>query len=246
MRCVILAGGFAVRLLPLTLDRPKALLPIAGKTIIEYLLEKLELVKEIDLIYVSTNKKFESHLLEEINELKIKKPIKLIVEPVTKEEEKFGAIGALEFLIKREKINDDLLVIAGDNLFDFSLQDFVNYQKEKKSAIVALCDLKDPEKIKGKYGVVVLDKNNKIMEFQEKPAKPKSTFVSIGCYLFPKETLKLIPIYLANNNPDAPGYFITWLCKKQAIYGFLFTGKWFDIGDFNSYRKAKLVYGAKK
>ncbi len=244
MKCVLMCGGFAKRMWPLTLNTPKPLLPIAGRPIIEYILDKLDDVEEVDLIYISTNKKFERYFKEEMKNFKTKKPVKLIIEPAVKEEEKLGSVGALGFLIKEEKINDDLLIIAGDNLFDFSLVDFINYYKSKSCPVIALYDMKDKEKVRGRYGVVLLDKNNKIIGFEEKPNEPKSTFVSTACYILPKETLKLVLIYLSKNNPDAFGYFIEWLHKMQDVYGFLFPGRWFDIGSLDSYREADLSYSS--
>ena len=233
-----MAGGFAKRLWPLTKEYPKPLLKIKGKPIIEYVLDKVKQVEEIDKIYITTNAKFEHHFKNELG-MHFANGVSLFVESARREEEKLGAIGALRFIIKSEKIKDDLLVIAGDNVFGFDLKEFIDYYKRFKKPVVAFYDINDIEKVRGRYGVVILDKNNRVVNFQEKPLEPKSTFVSTGCYIFPKETLKLIDTYLADmNNPDAPGHFIAWLHKIEDVYGFVFNEHWFDIGTHESLKEA--------
>ncbi len=242
MKAVIMAGGFAKRMWPLTTGRPKPLLMISGKPIVEHIVENLENVRSIDKIYIATNKKFEDHFNNWIKTTKLDGKIKLIIEPASKEEEKKGSIGALDYLINTEQINDDLIVVAGDNLFDFRLKDFVDYYHEKKGVVIAFYDIGDLLAAQ-KFGVGELDSNGKLVDFLEKPEKPKSTFVSTGCYIFPKDVLKTVSTYLKDkNNPDAPGYFISWLYKKLAIYGFKFKGKWYDVGSFEAYLEAEKEY----
>ncbi len=247
MKAVVLAGGFAKRLWPLTKDYPKPLLKIKERAIIDYVLEKIKLVKDVDTIYVTTNKRFEPHFKSELKHHFSSGNIKLIVEPADKEENKLGSLGALRALIDKEGIDDDLLVVAGDNLFGFDLRDLVSYYDSLGSTVIAFYNMEDTEMIRNRYGVVVLDKDNKVVEFQEKPEKPKSTLVSTGCYIFPRRILKLLKIYLDNeNNADAPGYFVTWLHKSEDIYGFVFEEHWFDIGSHESLREAKEFFEAAK
>lgn len=238
MKAVILAGGFAKRMWPLTENQAKALLPVAGKPIIEYILDKLESFNELSEIYISTNAKFENDFRDWMAKLNTNKNITLVVEGHVNEEKKIGAIGGLKFLKDTQKIDDDLMVIAGDNLFEFDLQNFINFYNEKKTPLIASYDMGDIEQVKN-FGVVVLDDNNKVVGFQEKPEEPKSTLISTCIYMFPKEDLKLIDEYLANdNNPDAPGFFIQWLKDQKTIHGFVFNEKWFDIGSFELYDEA--------
>lgn len=242
MKCMVLAGGFAKRMWPLTMDFPKSLLPVAGKPMIDHIIEKIDKLDEVDEIYVSTNKKFEDVFGKWIKDYESKKQFKkkiiLVVEPALKEKEKFGSVKAMEYFIKQHKVNDDVLVIGGDNLFSFDLKDFLDFSREKKAPVVAFYDIRDLEKAR-KFGVCVLNGNGRIKEFQEKPDKPKSTLVSTCIYHFPKNSLKMISEYLRDeNNPDAPGYFITWMSKRIAVYGFVSKEKWYDIGSQETYKQA--------
>jgi len=239
MKAVILAGGFAKRMWPLTENQAKALLPVADKPIINHILEKLEETEDVKDIFISTNEKFESQFREWLATVETSKNLKLVVECHDCEERKLGAIGGLKFLIDKENIEDDLLIIGGDNLFEFNLKNFVGYCNGCRDPVVAFYDIGDIEKVRNKFGVALLDGNNYVQDFQEKPAEPKSTLISTCIYLIPREDLKLVDEYLTNdNNPDAPGFFFQWLKDKKAIRGFVFDEKWFDIGSFELYDAA--------
>lgn len=245
MKAVILAGGFAKRLWPLTKDTPKPLLELDGRPIIQHLLEKVHSLAAVDRIYISTNEKFERHFREFLKGFKSRKKVTLIVEPSAKEGEKLGAIGGWKYLVNKEKLDDDLLIIAGDNMFEFSLNSLILSHRKHKAPVVAFYDMKAREKVKMKYGIAVLSKKGKVLEFQEKTPEPKSTLVSTGCYIFPKETVRLIPEYLDNkNNPDAPGYFLIWLHTRQPVYGYISKKKWFDIGSFEELEAARKHYSS--
>jgi glucose-1-phosphate thymidylyltransferase len=247
MKAVILAGGYATRLWPLTKHIPKALLPIAGKPIIDFILEQMTQIAEIDRIIVSTNASFENHFrywLRGISQ-QMRSTIKIVVEPTRREEEKLGAIGAIGYLIEqRNLVNDDLLIIAGDNLFEFRLVDLVDFYKQhNKKPVVAFCDLKSEDRVRGKYGVGLLDKDGKVIDFQEKSPRPKSTLASTGCYLYPVLVVDFMQNYLKDkNNPDAPGYFVDWLCHKTDVYAFIFDEAWYDIGSFEVYDQVNEDY----
>jgi len=243
MKCVLLCGGFAKRMKSLAENKPKALLPVAGKPVLQYILEKVELLDDVNKIFISTNKKFEGQFRNFLNIYRSEKKIILVVEPALSESEKLGSIGALRFLIEREKVDDDLFVINGDNLFEFSLERFMDFYKTKRSTLVGLYDVKTIEEAK-KFGVVEIDENGRITGFEEKPENPKSTLASTGIYIYPKNVIKLILEYLAEgNNPDATGYFLAWLYKKQPVYGLVFRERWFDIGSPEIYRKADRKFG---
>ncbi len=244
MKAIILAAGYATRLYPLTLNKPKPLLPVAGKPIIEYILEKLALIEEIDKIYVVTNQKFITHFERWKEKFKISKEIKVLNDNTLSDEDKLGAIGDLKFVIEKEKLNDDLFVVGGDNLFQFDLLKFIDFFK-KKGTVVALRDVKDKELAK-KYGIVKLDTDSRIINFQEKPVAPTTTLAAICMYLFSQAELKQVKEYLKEgNNPDAPGYYIQWLHKKTAVYGFIFSEKWYDIGDLTQYKQANSSFAEK-
>lgn len=247
MKAIILSGGYATRLWPLTKHIPKALLPIAGKPICDFLIEKIVQIKEIESIIISTNATFENHFRYWSRGIKQSQKIKLVIEQTKCEEEKLGAIGAIKHVLEQENLTDDLLIIAGDNIFDFQLTDFINFYKKHQKPVMAFCDLKNIEKVKGKYGVGVLSKNNKIIDFQEKPMEPLSTLTSTGCYLYPAYIRKLILDYLKdkNNSADALGHFIKWLHQQTDVYGFVFDEVWFDIGSFESYDEANKYYKSK-
>jgi len=235
---VILAGGFAKRMWPLTKDKPKHLLPIAGKIMLNYVLEKIEPLQNVDKIFISTNAAFESHFKQYLNEIKISKEISLFIEESRSEKEKLGSVGALGFLIRKVGINDDLLVIGGDNIFSFDLSIFLEYFRLKRANVIALFNLNSVDKAR-LYGVTQIDSNCRIIDFQEKPFNPKSTLVSTACYAFTKDGVKSILEYLdLGNEPDKIGKFIEWLCKNSEVYGFVFEGVWFDIGSFESYHEA--------
>lgn len=238
MRAILLCGGFAKRLWPLTLDKPKALLDVGGRALLDYIVDKIECLRDVDEIIISTNAMFEPAFREWIGKRAFAKPIKLVVEPTRSEHEKFGAIRGLHWLIKECKIDEDCLVINGDNLFDFELTEPLNFYKKIGTPVVALYDVKSLELAK-LFGVVRLD-GTRIAEFVEKPANPPSTLIGIGCYMFPRNMLSAFDEYLSGGNPkDAPGHFIAWLCKHQTVHGWTWRGTWFDIGDFESLEKAR-------
>ena len=240
MKTILLAGGYAKRLWPLTKDRPKSLLRIAGKPIIEYIFDGIEKIEEIKEIYLSTNRKFETNFKDWLENYRSSKEITLVIEETRDEKEKLGSIGALNFLIDRLGLKEDLLIIGGDNLFDFDLKDLIEFYRAKKKSVVLLYDMKDKEIVKGKYGVLEMDSAFKIINSEEKPKEPNSTLISTACYIFTKEDLALISDYLeAGNNPDAIGFFVSWLCKRRDIYGVIHKGLWFDIGSFLRLRARK-------
>lgn len=246
MKAVVLAGGFARRLLPLTKDTPKPLLPVCGKPIIEYVVESLSSVPGVDKIYISVNRKFEGHFVKWLSGTNPAKDIEIFSEPSMREEEKRGAVGALSLLIEEKSIEDDMIVVAGDNLFDFDMCSFT--AGHNGVPMVALYDIMEPLIASSKYGVVILGEGGVIKEFHEKPKNPPSSLVSTGCYFFPKSSITMIRQYLGEgHNPDAPGFFISWLAKKTDVHGFVFgpQNTWFDIGSIESYKNANSSFGKK-
>jgi len=243
MNTLILTAGYAIRLYPLTKDMPKPLLPVRGKPIMEYIVEKIEKLDSVDEVFVVTNHKFVDRFFDWKKQLKLKKRIKIIDDGTTSNEDKLGAIGDIDFSVKAENLEEDLLIIAGDNLFSFELGSFLDFARSvKPSASLGIYDVGDTEAVK-KYGILELDEAKRIISFEEKPQSPATTLISICLYYFPKETLGLISEYLeAGNNPDAPGYYIGWLYKREPTYGFVFEGSWYDIGDIASYHQASKEY----
>jgi len=233
---IILAGGYATRLYPMTKDISKPLLPVKGKPIIEYIVEKLEKIGEIEQIVVATNQRFEAQFIEWLSK-KPRKNIRIRAERSRKEEEKLGALKALAELID-EIEGDEYLVIAGDNLFTSSLCGFVKQYKDRKRPVVAVYDVGDTKAVK-KFSAAVVDSDGALVGFEEKPEKPKTTLIGTCIYLLPRSSIRSIHEYLKQgNNADSPGHFIEWLCKKEKIYAYTLGGEWWDIGTPESYEKA--------
>lgn len=240
MKCIILCGGYAKRLWPLTKTIPKPLLDINGKLMIDIILDKFSNVDEIKEIIISTNARFEKNFMDWLEKNnKTGKKLKIVIEPTHEEDFKFGTIAGIQHVIKSEKICEDCIIVAGDNLFDYSINDFIKYYKTKNTAILAVFDVKD--RIKAQlYGIVALNENNKVIDFIEKPSNPPSTLAATCCYLFPKDIMKLIGVYIdEGNRKDSPGYFIDWLRKRTSVHAFVFKGHWFDIGDLESLENAR-------
>jgi len=240
MKAVVLAGGYATRLWPITRHRPKMFLPIGDGTVIDTIFADLEADDRISEVYVSTNERFADDFESYLAASEFEKPI-LSVEDTSAESEKFGVVGALAQLIDREGVEEDLVVIAGDNLISFDVREFVDFFQSRGTPTIAAYDVGSPEKAKS-YGLVDLD-GSRVVEFQEKPDNPNSTLVSIACYAFPAGVLPLFRTYLdGDNNPDEPGWFIQWLRENRAIHAFTFDGAWFDIGTPGSYLDAVSWY----
>jgi glucose-1-phosphate thymidylyltransferase len=236
MKAVVLAGGYATRLWPITKDRPKMLLPVGEDTVIDIIFEDLEEDDRVDEVFVSTNEAFAEEFEEYLAESGFEKPT-LSVEETRAEDEKFGVVGAIEELIEREGVDDDLVVVAGDNLLSFEMSEFIDYFESKGTPAIAAYDVGSYDKAKS-YGLVELD-GERVVDFQEKPENPKSTLVSIACYAFRKEDLPKFSAYLEDgNNPDEPGWFIQWLQANEDVHAFTFDGAWFDIGTPDSYLDA--------
>lgn len=241
-----MAGGYATRLYPLTETKPKPLLEVAGISILDRLLEKIHEVEEIDEVFVVTNEKFIFAFEEWAKTANPKIKITILNDGTTSNENRLGAIGDIKFVIDKEHIDEDILMIAGDNLFDFSLRKFVDFYNEKKTNVIAVYDIKSVEEAK-KFGVTAVDEHNKLIDFEEKPKHPKSTLISTFCYAFPKQTKSLIDRYTKEGNKlDLAGKFIQWLMLNDNVHCFVSKDKWFDIGSFESLEEADLYYRSKK
>ncbi|CAJ51798.1 sugar phosphate nucleotidyltransferase [Haloquadratum walsbyi] len=240
MKAVVLAGGYATRMWPITKDRPKMFLPVGDGTVIDIIFQDLEADNRVDEVFVSTNERFADDFESYIESSSYEKPT-LSVEDTSEEDEKFGVVGALEQLIDRENVSDDLVVVAGDNLLSFDLSEFVDFFESKQTPCLAAYDVGSKDRASS-YGLVQLD-DDQVIDFQEKPDNPQSTLVSIACYAFPAETLPNFETYLADgNNPDEPGWLMQWLQNRGSVHAFTFDGAWFDIGTPESYLDAVSWY----
>jgi glucose-1-phosphate thymidylyltransferase len=234
MRALILAAGYATRLYPLTLDRPKPLLAVGGRPIVDWILDRISEVEEVAEVHLVTNAKFAPAFREWA-------PAGLIVhdDGTTSEDDRLGAIGDLAFVGLGD---DDLLVVAGDNLFNFSLAAFDAFRRTKgRASALALYDVGDVE-LARKYGIVELGEGDRVVGFLEKPEQPPSTLAATATYLFHRDHLALVPRYLdEGNSPDQPGRFVAWLQAREPVYGYRVDGEWLDIGDHEQLRHADAV-----
>ena len=235
MNAIVLAGGYATRLWPVTRNRPKMFLPVGEQTVIDRIFEALEADDRITEVYVSTNERFAADFEAFLADSDYEKPV-VSVEDTTEEDEKFGVVGALAQLVDREGIDDDLLVVAGDNLIGFDLPAFVDYFEAESAPVLAAYDVGTTEKASS-YGVIDVD-DDRVLALEEKPDDPPSTLVSIACYAFPRESIRFREYLEAGNNPDEPGWYLRWLVTNDEVRAFPFDEAWFDIGTPESYLEA--------
>jgi glucose-1-phosphate thymidylyltransferase len=248
MKVIILAAGYATRLYPLTLTKPKPLLLVAGKPMIEYVLDNLAPVGEIDRIYVVTNAKFAGHFQKWADGYRATRgqlEFTVINDGSTDDSNKLGAIGDLHLVLQREKVDDDIVVVAGDNLFSEKLSDFGRLCREKKSAVLGVYDVGSLELVK-KYSSINVDGEGRITRFEEKPQNPTSTLIGIALYFYPRDVLPLIAQYVAEgNNPDQPGRLIQWLYPRVPVYTWTVPGIWYDIGSKETLDEADRIFRTK-
>jgi len=247
MNVLILAAGYATRLYPLTLNKAKPLLDVAGKPMLTWAVDNLRGVDGIETIYIVTNAKFSGDFESWAKDYRHANPefrFKIVNDGSTSDENKLGAIGDINLVLTRENaVNSDLLVIAGDNLFRESLAGFVDHAK-KTQATVGVHRVDDREAIK-KYGVVTVDTDGVITHFEEKPKDPKSNLAAIALYFYSKDVLPLFTTYIAaGNNPDQPGLFLQWLYRRGPVNTFQITGQWLDIGSKETLEEANRSFGA--
>ncbi len=236
MRTIILAGGYAKRLWPLTLDTPKPLLPMGDGTILDFIIAKVMPLKQEEII-ISTNRKFEGKFNEWIA-LRGLKNARVVPEPSLSEEEKLGPTKAISVLMK-DAVPDDYLIAAGDNLFSLDLARMLTFFKTVRSPVIALYKVRSKTLAK-KYACVTIDSSSKIIGFEEKPESPRSLLVSTGIYAMPWRGISRIEEYLAGGNPPDPiGKFIGWLAETEGAYGYPFKGYWYDIGSIESLKEAQ-------
>lgn len=199
---------------------------------------------KINKIYIVTNSKFEGYFREWLKSFSAENPIEIINDGTKSNEDRLGALGDIGHAITAKNIDEEIIIVAGDNLFEASLIEIMNFFKKKKSNVIVLHDVMDTSLAKN-YGVVEVE-NNLVVNFEEKPSSPKSTLASTGIYLFPKKTISLIKKYIAQgNNADKTGNFIEWLHKREKVYSYITDKKWYDIGSLEQLEKADKYYKQK-
>jgi len=249
MVAIILAAGYATRLYPLTMDMPKALLEIGGMTMLDRIMEKVNEIDGITKTIVVSNNKFYDHFLrwkEDYNKNSCPEPgLKacagagpVILNDMTdSEQNRLGAIGDIKFAIDELGIDDEVIIIAGDNLFDFSLRGLIDFYRDMDADCIIVKKEADAEMLK-RFGVVVTSPDNLVVDFEEKPKKPKSDLAAYAIYVYKRETLPLLDIYInEGNSKDAPGSFPAWLYNKKRLAAYHFKGNCYDIGTPEVYRE---------
>jgi glucose-1-phosphate thymidylyltransferase len=227
MKALLLAGGYATRLRPLTDRTAKPLLPVGGRPIVDWILDRIREVREVEEVHLVTNAAYAA----DFERWAAGAGVAVHDDGTTSNEDRLGALGDIRFAVERGGLDDDLLVIAADNLFDFSLAEYVSFWRRKGGSAVAVHRLADPS-LASLYGVVELDDDDRVVGLEEKPARPKSDLASTATYLFSRAHLGLLRRYLdAGGAPDPPGAFLVWLHEREPLYGFRFDEAWIDIGD---------------
>jgi glucose-1-phosphate thymidylyltransferase len=240
MKCLILAAGYATRLYPLTENFPKSLLKVQDKTILDHLVDDIDTIKEVDEYVVISNHKFYSHFCDWAKSKT--QNITVIDDGTVSNETRLGAVKDIQFAIERLNIDDDVLVIAGDNVLDFSLTKFITYAKNKNTSCIMRYFEGDQARLK-KSGVATIDDNEKIVEMVEKPLEPKSNWCCPPFYFYKRDDAKKIPNAIADGcGIDAPGSFVAWLCKNAVVHAMEMPGKRYDIGNLESYEKVQKEY----
>ncbi len=243
MKALILAAGYATRLYPLTKNVPKPLLDIGSRKMLDILLDRLAPISFSEIILVS-NRKFLDQFQSWSRTSCL--PVTVLDDGSCDEADRLGAVGDMAFAVKNLTIRESLLVVAGDNLFDFSLEPLIQEFKKKNAPLVGLYEYPKWNHL-SKYGIVTLDDGGRFLEFVEKPKDPKSNLVSMCLYIFPAETLSWLIEYLSGSDPkDAPGHYIRWLMSKCSVHGHRFRGVWLDIGDLDSLEESRKIFGKKE
>lgn len=240
MKCLILAAGYATRLYPLTENFPKPLLKVGEKTILDWLVDDIDKQEVVDEYVVISNHKFAVHF-EEWAKGKRQK-ITVVDDGTDTNETRLGAVKDIQFAIDKLAINDDMLVIAGDNVLDFSLTKFVAYAEQKKTSCVMRYYEGELKKL-SKSGVLTIDGVDKVIKMQEKPEVPESNWCCPPFYFYTKDDAKLVKEGIENGcGTDAPGSFIAWLCSRSPVHAMEMPGSRYDIGNLESYKKVQEEY----
>ena len=244
MKILILAAGYGTRLYSITQDTPKPLLPIHDKPLINYILDRIKNILGLNEVIVVTNNKFIRHFKQWAQQ-QSKFPSKIVIvnDGTQSPEQRLGSVGDINFVLNNHRLEDDLLIVGGDNLFDYNIDEYVEFSKKKSPYVtVGLYDINNIKEA-SQFGVVQLDKNKKVISFEEKPSNPKSSLIAMCFYYMPQETLNFVGEYLqSSQKSDKAGDYIKWLAEKKGVYGFIFQGKWYDIGSVESYREAQAAF----
>ncbi len=242
MKCIVLAAGYATRLYPLTENYPKPLLKVLDKPILDWLVDDINSSDIVDEYIIVSNHKYVDFFIDWKSNKKISNKITIIDDGTTDNEHRLGAVSDINLAIEKLNIDDDLMVIAGDNVLDFSLNNFIRYFENKKTSCVMTYYEESLEKLK-KCSTLVLDNNDKVLEMLEKPQNPTSNYCCPPFYIFVKEDVKKVKEAINSGcNVDAPGSFINYLYSKNTIHAYKMPGKRYDVGNIESYNHVNEIY----
>jgi glucose-1-phosphate thymidylyltransferase len=238
VKAVVLAAGYATRLYPLTLDRPKPLLEVGGKPMLDWVHERLEAMG-VDQTIVVTNAKFTPHFEEWAAS---KRNVTVVNDGTSSNDDRLGAIGDLGFVLDQLALDDDLVVVAGDNLFVDDISGFGSYGGEVDAPVIAVHDVGDPALMR-EYNQVEIDDSGRVLFMEEKPENARTTLAAVALYYYPRTVLPRIREYLdEGNNPDQPGRLPEWLYRRMPVYTWRFPGEWYDIGSKEQLEEADLRF----
>ena len=242
MKCLILAAGYATRLYPLTENFPKPLLEVKGKTILDWLVDDIEKANRINEYIIISNHKFIHFFNDWASKKKVTSKITVIDDGTESNETRLGAVVDIDLVIQKLHIDEELMVIAGDNLLDFSLVNFINYYDKKKSTCIMRYYEENKERIK-KSACVRIDENDLVLEMHEKPSEPNSNWCCPAFYIYSKDDTKKVHAALENGcAKDAPGSYIAYLYDKSKVYAMEMPGHRYDIGTLENYKHICEIY----
>ena len=242
MKCIVLAAGYGTRLYPLTENFPKPLLEVKGKTILDWLLEDIDSTETIKEYVVVSNHRYAEHFYKWSEGVNLKVPLTVLDDGSVSNDTRLGAVKDIQSAVDTIGCNNNLMVIAGDNLLDFTLADFISYYVKKQATCVMRYLEKDPDRLL-KSGVVQVDSDDRVFNMEEKPANPKSKWCTPPFYIYHKNDVPLIQKAIDENcDTDAPGSLLVWLCKQTKVYAMEMPGKRYDIGNLESYKTAQEQY----
>jgi glucose-1-phosphate thymidylyltransferase len=246
VKAIVLAAGYATRLYPLTETVAKPLLPVGGRPIIEWILDRIHEVESVDAVHVVTNHKFANSFTAWAGAEQRDPPVTVHDDGTASDHDRLGAIGDIQFALDAAQVDDHALVIAGDNLFDYSLADYVAFWRDKgRASAIAVHDVGSLD-LARKYAVAAVDGDQRVVDLVEKPAEPSSTLAATATYIVHREHVPLVRTYLAEGNPPDPsGPFFVWLYRQQPLYAYAFNGDWRDIGDPSQLLDADNSYRAR-
>ena len=238
MKAIFLVAGYATRLYPLTKDRPKGLLPLNGKPILDYTMEKLEKIKQVDEAIFVSNHVFYNQFSDWAKNYTTNIKLTVIDDKTTNNDNRLGAIGDIYLAIKECNIEDEIIVLVSDNYFTYELTDYYDFYKSKQADCILGCEFEDLDYLAHHFAVVTINNDGKVVDLKEKPGVATSNLGAYATYFYTKDTVKLFEKYLREGNPkDAPGNFPAWLYKRKPVYFYKFQGECYDIGTIDVYEK---------